>query len=107
MTKSKKCVIILVSDKPNCVWEIIQSLGIQSKVVYIVNNKSRFINVCHQLPDFNPSGSIPDDERFYLYTDNNGKLVSKPFKNTGSGYWNIINVVRKISQKYNEKRWLK
>lgn len=96
MTKAK-CVIILVNDKPNCIWEIAQSESINSKVIYIVNNKSKYQNVCHQLPQINVLDKMPDDKHFYFYYDSNYNLICKPYKNTGNSYWDIIKDIRSIS----------
>ena len=91
-----KCVIILVNDKPNCIWEIAQSERIKSKVIYIVNNKSKYVKVCQQLPQFNVLGNILSEKHFFFYYDRNGKVICQLYKNTGSFYWKIIDIVRKI-----------
>lgn len=92
-----KCVIILVNDKPNCVWEIAQSEKIKSKVVYIVNSKDKYTEVCRQLPQFNVLGFVPSEEHFFIYYDQNGKIACQQYENTGSSYWEIIKIVRKLS----------
>ncbi len=91
-----KGVIILVNDRPNCVWEIAQSEIIKTKVIYIVNNKTKYAGVCQALPQFNVVDNIPSDEHFFFYYDKEGKVKCKPYKNTGSSYWEVINVVRNI-----------
>lgn len=92
-----KCVIILVNDKPNCVWEIAQSEKIKAKVIYIVNNKNKYLEVCQKLPQFNVLENIPSEEHFFIYYDKNGMVKYQQYKNTGSSYWEIINVIRKLS----------
>lgn len=91
-----KCIVILVNDKPNCIWEIAQATDVQKKVVYIVNNKQKYLNVCQQLPQFNLLGQVPTAEHFFMYYDNSGALSYKPFTNTGDSYWSIIDTIRGI-----------
>lgn len=97
LMQNAKCVIILVNDKPNCIWEIAQAIALPKKMVYIVNNKQKYLNVCQQLPQFNLLGQIPTAEHFFMYYDNSGTLTNRPFVNTGNSYWDIINVVKSIS----------
>jgi hypothetical protein len=96
LMQNARCVIILVNDKPNCIWEIAQAIAIHKKVVYIVNNKQKYLNVCQQLPQFNLLGQTPTAEHFYMYYDNSGALSYKPFTNTGDSYWTIINTIKDI-----------
>ena len=90
------CVIILLNDKPNCVWEIAQTEKIKSKVIYIVNNKNKYVEVCKKLPQFKVLENIPSEDHFFIYYDKNGTVKCRQYKNTGSSYWGIINIVRKI-----------
>ena len=99
LMNNAKCVIILVTDKPNCIWEIAQSEKIKTKVVYIVNNKTKYVEVCQKLSQFNVLEHIPSEEHFFIYYDKKGKTKCQQYKNTGSSYWEIINIVRKISSR--------
>lgn len=89
-----KGIVILLTDKPNCIWEIVQSRALQAKTIYIVNNREKYKRVCEEVPELK-TGLVPQDcKHFYLWYNENGVLQWKPFTNTGSSYWDIIRVLR-------------
>lgn len=94
-----KCVIILVNDKPNCIWEITQSEEIKSKVVYIVNNKDKYLNVCKMHPKLKQNNTSIEHEHFIIYQDSERTNRIMPYKNNGNSYWKIIRIVRNIVSK--------
>jgi len=88
-----KGIVILITDKPNCIWEVVQSKDLQEKTVYLVNNREKYKRVCESVPELYTE-TIPQDCKHFFLWYNNGRLQWKPFTNTGSSYWEIIKVLR-------------
>jgi len=89
-----KGIVILLTDKPNCIWEIVQSRDSREKTVYIVNNKEKYKRICEIVPELNVELIPLECKHFFMWYDDNGKLRWKPYTNTGNSYWDIINVLR-------------
>lgn len=93
-----KVIVILVNDKPNCVWEIINSERYRKKTLYIINNVQKFENACNSGKLSNSTLRKALDfthEKFYAYYDG-GFLKLQYFDNSKKGYWKIVDQLRII-----------
>lgn len=93
LMKEALFIVILVSDKQNCVWEIEQTAEMRTKTIYIINNREKYNNVKHLLPA--PCGTLisPNCKHFVLWTDKSGNAHWMPFSNGGNSYWNVIRII--------------
>jgi len=94
LMEKAKGIVILINDKPNCIWEIIQSEKMRRKVLYIVNNRFKYESVCENLSYLRIDEV--DADRFYMYFDSNDNIVWKPFTNDKNSYWDVIRDFRKV-----------
>lgn len=90
-------VVVLVNSTPNCLVQINKALEMKQKVVFLINTRKHFENLCHAFPQFETISNNISAERFYMYYNQNGDLQANPFKNKGNSYWDIISKVRTIA----------
>ena len=91
-----KCIVILVNDKPNCLWEIAQTDSMIKKTVFLINKRTNFDVARSTSPFLNSISETPSSSHFYVYSDLNGNPKCMPYKNTKNDYWSIIEKIRLI-----------
>lgn len=95
-------LIILVNDKPNCLWEIEQSLKYKDKTIYIIDDVSKYEALLHDFKIKNINGipSLPISFSCYFWSNSNS-LVINPLHNTYEDYKKNIDYIFKNFIRYN------
>lgn len=89
-------IIILINDKPNCRWEIEQSLKYRDKTLYIIDDVSKYEALLYDFKDGNIEGipALPISFGCYFWS-NSYSLVINPLINTFEDYEKNVDYIFK------------
>lgn len=90
-------IIILINDKPNCIWEIEQSTKYPLKTIYIVDDYNKYTVVLNEFQKMNCSGipKLPFNFSCFIYLGYPEEIVVNPLQNKEEDYERAVNYIFK------------
>ena len=101
LMEKAELILLLINDKPNCIWEIEQSIGFKSKTIYLIDDIAKYRTVVEILKQNKILGfpNLPIQFNCFFYSSLD-RFVLNPLSNSIESYEKSVDYIfKKIFKK--------